>query len=86
MSVKQKVFCEVECLTEQSKIFSGLELHRLWFKTGDKREISKNLQTFISFNKDSFKLLEVEPQIIGSDLNVSLVFKTSKYVGAIPLR
>ena len=81
-----KIFAEIECLTEFSKPFSGHYLRKNWFKKADKRYLSQYLQKFIEYNREFFNFLKVKPTIEGSDKNVSLRFKTHEYIGAIPLR
>lgn len=80
------VFCEVPCLTEQSKHFSGIVLQKKWFKSADKRIIGQYLQKFIEYNSPQFKFIGVQPIITGSDQNISLTFRSSSFIGAIPLR
>lgn len=80
------VFCEVQCLTEQSKQLSGITLQKKWFKSADKRIIGQYLQKFIDYNSSQFKFLGVQPFIIGSDQNTSLAFRSSGFIGTIPLR
>lgn len=86
MSQPLDVFCEVPCLTEYSKKLSGIELQKKWFKSADKRFIGQYLQKFIDYNSPQFKFLGIEPFIIGSDKSTSLVFRSSSYIGTIPLR
>ncbi|WP_339704563.1 hypothetical protein [Algoriphagus aquimarinus] len=80
------VFCEIPCLTEQSKKLSGVTLQKKWFKSADKRIIGQYLQKFIDYNSEQFKFLGVEPYIIGSDQSTSLTFRSSGFIGSIPLR
>jgi hypothetical protein len=80
------VFCELPCLTENSIHLRGVSLQKKWFKSADKRVIGQYLQKFINYNFELFKFIGVEPIIVGSDLNVSLVFRSSIFVGTIPLR
>ncbi len=42
-------------------------------------------QKFVAYNRTSFEFLEIIPTIVGSDQNTSIVFRTSRYIGAIPL-
>lgn len=86
MSASQNIFFEVPCLTERSALISGLSIQKKWFKGADKRIIGQYLQKFISYNSDFFAFLGVEPFIFGSDQNTSLGFRTSNFVGTIPLR
>ncbi|MGB5033232.1 MAG: hypothetical protein WBO76_14020 [Saprospiraceae bacterium] len=80
------VFCEVPCLTEQSRQLSGIALQKKWFKSADKRIIGQYLQKFIDYNSSQFKFIGVQPFIIGSDQNTSLTFRSSSFIGTIPLR
>jgi hypothetical protein len=80
------VFCEIFCLTEKSKQLDGIVLQKKWFKSADKRIIGQYLQKFINYNELQFKFLGVQPFIIGTDQNVSLTFRSSSYIGSIPLR
>jgi hypothetical protein len=80
------VFCEIPCLTEHSKQLSGIVLQKKWFKSADKRIIGQYLQKFIDYNSDQFKFLGVNPFIIGIDQNTSIAFRTSSFIGSIPLR
>jgi hypothetical protein len=86
MSKPLDVFCEVPCLTEQSKQLSGIALQKKWFKSADKRIIGQYLQKFIDYNSSQFKFIGVQPFIIGSDQNTSLTFRSSSFIGTIPLR
>lgn len=80
------VFCEVPCLTEQSRQLSGIALQKKWFKTADKRIIGQYLQKFIDYNLSQFQFLGVQPLITGTDQNTSLSFRSSCFIGTIPLR
>lgn len=80
------VFFEMPCLTEQSKQLGGVALQKKWFKSADKRIIAQYLQKFIAYNAEQFKFLGVQPYIIGSDQTTSLAFRSSGFVGSIPLR
>ena len=80
------VFCEVPCLTQQSRQLSGIALQKKWFKSADKRIIGQYLQKFIDYNSSQFKFIGVQPFIIGSDQNTSLTFRSSSFIGTIPLR
>ena len=80
------VFYEMPCLTEQSRQLSGIALQKKWFKSADKRIIGQYLQKFIDYNSSQFKFIGVQPFIIGSDQNTSLAFRSSGFIGKIPLR
>jgi len=80
------IFCEVPCLTERSNQLNGIALQKKWFKSADKRIIGQYFQKFIQYNSDQFEFLGVQPVIYGTDQNTSLYFRTSNYIGSIPLR
>jgi hypothetical protein len=86
MTKSLDVFCEIPCLTEQSKQLSGGALQKRWFKSADKRIIGQYLQKFIDYNFEQFKFLGVQPYIIGSDQSTALTFRSSGFIGSIPLR
>ena len=86
MSKPLDVFCEVPCLTEQSILLRGIALQKKWFKSADKRIIGQYLQKFIDYNSSQFQFIGVQPFIIGSDQNTSLTFRSSSFIGTIPLR
>jgi hypothetical protein len=80
------IFCEMPCLNEHSKQLSGIYLQKKWFSKAHNRYLAQYLQKFIDYNYTSFKFLDVKPYIIGSDQNTCLAFRSSGFVGAIPLR
>ena len=80
------VFFEISCLTEQSVRLSGIAIQKKWFKSADKRIIGQYLQKFINYNLKNFEFIGVQPSIIGTDQNTSLIFRSSNYIGTIPLR
>lgn len=80
------VFCEIPCLTEKSKQLTGIALQKKWFKSADKRVIGQYLQKFIDYNSAQFKFLDIQPIIIGSDQSIALAFRSSSFIGTIPLR
>jgi hypothetical protein len=86
MSKPLDIFCEIPCLTERSSLFSGIILQKKWFKSADKRIIGQYLQKFIDYNYPLFNFLGVQPYVIGSDQNTSLAFRTTEFIGVIPLR
>jgi hypothetical protein len=86
MSKPLDVFFEMPCLTEQSRQLSGIYLQKKWFKSADRRIIGQNIQKFIEYNLVQFKFLGIQPLIIGTDQNTSLVFRSCGFIGTIPLR
>jgi len=85
MSKSLDVFFEMPCLTEQSRHLSWAFLQNKGLKM-DKRFIGQGLQKFIQYNVSQFKFIGIEPSIIGTDQNTSLIFRSSGYIGTIPLR
>lgn len=80
------IFCEIPCLTERSSILNGLTLQKKWFKSADKRHLGQYLQKFVAYNAESFSFLNIEPFLVGTDQNVSIYFRTSEFIGSVPLR
>jgi hypothetical protein len=80
------VFCEIPCLTEKSVPFKGIILQKKWFPKADKRYLGQHLQKFVDYNFEVFNFLGVTPYIVGSDQHSSIVFRTSQFIGSIPLR
>ncbi len=80
------VFCEIPCLTEHSSLLNGISLQKKWFNKADKRIIGQYLQKFIDYNSLLYKFLGVQPFIVGTDQNTSLAFRSSGFIGTIPLR
>jgi hypothetical protein len=80
------VFCEIPCLTEKSTLLKGVALLKKWFPSADKRFIGQCLQKFIDYNSNLFTFIGVQPFIIGTDQNTSLSFRSSEFIGTIPLR
>ncbi|MFC3414677.1 McrC family protein [Algoriphagus hitonicola] len=80
------VFCEIPCLTEKSKQLGGVALQKKWFKSADKRIIGQYLQKFINYNSEQFEFLGVQPYLIGTDQSIALTFRSSGFIGSIPLR
>ncbi|MPM40762.1 hypothetical protein SDC9_87410 [bioreactor metagenome] len=86
MISQDSIFFEIPCLTEKSQSLSGLFLAKRWFKNSDRRYLAESLQKFVDYNKDLFDFLGVVPHIEGSGKDVSLSFRSDRFIGAIPLR
>jgi hypothetical protein len=86
MNKSLDVFCEIPCLTEKTVPLKGIVLQKKWFPQADKRYIGQHLQKFVDYNSEVFNFLGVTPYIIGSDQHSSIVFRTSQFIGSIPLR
>jgi hypothetical protein len=80
------IFCELPCLTEKSQSFNGIDLAKKWFRNADKRRISEYLLKFIDYNQIFLNFLGIYPLITGFDQNSAISFRTSNFIGAIPLR
>lgn len=80
------IFHSVPCLSEYSVGLEAKDIFRKWFKGADKRIFGQHIQKFLNINRDSFEFLGIEPIINGVENNITLSFRTSSYVGAIPLR
>jgi len=80
------IFNQIPCLTEQSTPLKGIDLQKKWFKSADKRIIGQYLQKFIDYNINYFNFLGVHPYVVGTELNSSLIFNSTEFIGAIPLR
>ena len=86
MNSPEHVFFEIPCLTERSQSISGLFLAKKWFRNADRRYLSESLQKFIDYNRDLFDFLGVTPHIEGSGKDVSLNFRSDRFIGVIPLK
>lgn len=81
-----RVFFQLQCLTEQSKNLSGIALLKKWFKKSDRRAIGQSLQKFVSYNSELFGFLGIRPHIVGTDHETVIRFQSSEFIGVIPLR
>lgn len=86
MISQDSIFLEISCLSEKSQSLSGMFLAKKWFKNADRRYLAESLQKFVDYNKDLFDFLGVVPHIEGSGKNVSLNFRSDRFIGVIPLR
>lgn len=86
MNKSLDIFCEIPCLTEKTTPIKGIVLQKKWFPYADKRYIGQYLQKFIDYNSEAFSFLGVTSYLIGSDQHLSIAFRTSQFIGAIPLR
>ncbi len=82
----QDVFCVLPCLTERSSSFAAVELRKKFFPGAHKSFLAESLQKFIDYNRTSFEFLEITPILVGTDQHAALRFRTSRYIGAVPLR
>ena len=79
------IFIKMPCLTGRSASLSGLEMRKKWFKGSDQREIGSHIPKFLNINKKSFEFLGISGEIEESGARIAISFKTSKYIGTIPL-
>lgn len=80
------LFSQLECLTEESKPIPGEYLRKNWFTHADSRYLAETLHKFIVYNRELFDFLGITPKIKGTGKDIELLFKTTHYIGAIPLR
>lgn len=80
------VFHDIPCLTEGVKPLRGLDLYKKWFRSSDKRNLGQSLQKFIAYNSYFLEFLGVQALVSGTDQNTSLTFRSSSFIGSIPLR
>lgn len=82
----EKIFFQMPCLSE-SRELNSKEIHeKLFDKKVDKRYLESAVQKFILFNKRMLDFLGIKILLNGADRNLSLCFKTSNMIGAIPIR
>jgi len=86
MKSTPNIFAEIPCLTEQSSSFNALELNKVWFGNSNKRYLMQTLQKFITYNKSYFDFLNITPILEGDEQDIELRFKTTNYIGSIPLK
>jgi len=80
------VFFEMPCLTEKSAVVGGAATAKKWFANSDPRNLSHYLQKFLVYNAVALRFLEVDAAIVGTDSTAGLSFRSSSFVGAVPLR
>lgn len=70
-----------------SKEFKKKEIHETLFdKRVDRRYLESSVQRFINLNEQMFEFLGVGVELKGTDNDLSLSFRTSNLIGAIPMR
>ncbi len=81
-----KLFCKLPCQSV-SKSYKNKEIYEdLFDKRVDKRYLESAVQRFINLNKRLFTFLGIETELSGTDNDLSLQFRTSNYIGAIPVK
>lgn len=70
-----------------SRCFKNKEIYETLFdKRVDKRYLESAVQRFIILNKRMFDFLGIEVELSGTDNDLNLVFRSSDYIGAIPIK
>lgn len=80
------IFFSLNCLTESSKPLFAIEIHKKWLKNMDKRYPSQIVQKLLGYNMDQFRFLEVTPYVEGYDSELKVVFRSAKFIGAVPIK
>ena len=85
-----KLFFQMPCLSESKEIKSE-EIYERLFDKGAGRRLEKHalesaIQKFVLLNKKMFSFLGVSIEMNGSGSDLSIKFKTSGYIGAIPVK
>ena len=81
-----QLFCKLPCQSV-SKSYKNREIYEdLFDKRVDKRYLESAVQRFINLNKRLFSFLGIEVELNGTDNDLSLSFRTSNYIGAIPVK
>ncbi len=85
---KIEVFDEVPCLTEISLKKKWREIQKKWHGPlgKDKFSAPEQAQKFVTINRDNFQFIGVSPMILETNQNTSIAYRTSSFIGAIPLR
>lgn len=80
------LFHRMSCLSV-SKEFKKLDIYESFFdKKVDKRYLEVAIQRFIDLNQKMLEFLGIEIIVHGANETISLSFRSSKYIGAVPLR
>lgn len=81
-----KLFFQMPCLSESHEIRSQEIYERLFDKSVDKRYLESAVQKFLLLNKKMFSFAGIALETNGTGKDLSIKFKTSGYVGAIPVK
>lgn len=82
----KKLFFQMSCLSESNEIKSTEIYERLFDKKVPKRYLESTVQKFLSLNKKMFSFMGIELEMSGTGSDLSIKFKTSGYIGAIPVK
>ena len=81
-----KLFCKLPCQSV-SKSYKNKEIYEdLFDKRVDKRYLESAVQRFINLNKRLFTFLGIDAELSGTGNDLTLLFRTSNYIGAIPVK
>ncbi len=81
-----KLFCRCPCLSTSKKYQKEEIRIRLFGKKGDNRYLERSVQKFLNLNRRMFKFLGIEVDLSGVGNDLSLSFRTSNFIGAIPIK
>ncbi|MBE6817848.1 MAG: hypothetical protein E7517_01635 [Ruminococcaceae bacterium] len=81
-----KLFFQMSCLSESNEIKSQDIYERLFDKKVDKRYLESSIQKFLLLNKKMFSFIGIDLEMNGTGSDFSIKFKSSNYIGAIPIR
>ena len=81
-----KLFYRMPCLSESNEIKFNKIREQFFDKKVKKPDLDSNLQKFIQLNKKMFSFLGISTEISGTGSDLTVKFKTSAYIGAIPVR
>ena len=84
--MEEKIFHQMECLSE-SKPIKAIDIYeKLFDKRCDKRHLESAVQRFILLNKRVFRFLGIEIELSGTGSGLSLKFRSSNFIGSVPVR
>lgn len=82
---QSKVFYSLPCLSTSSSPLLGDDLIKTWFKGGDRRQLPRILFNLINLNTEMFEFIGITPSIRDSKKGIKLSFKSTNFIGAVPL-
>ena len=81
-----KIFFRMPCLSETRELQSKEIYERLFDKRVDKRYLESSVQKFVLLNKKMLSFLGIDLEMNGIGHDLSIKFKSSGYIGAIPIK
>ena len=82
----EKLFFQMPCLSESYEIRSQEIYERLFDKSVDKRYLESAVQKFLLLNEKMFSFAGITLEMNGTGRDLSVKFRTSGYIGAIPIK